>query len=566
MLSGNYSEGTSRRSFLQTVGVLSSLASLGVTSAETVRDSSSSPSDENLIVGTAHGISVADAESGIQADLPTGAQVIRRNDAIGFLEIHLPDGVSTQAKSSVVSTLERRSDVAYVEENKTYYPLQVQPSDPRFGQQYAPQLVNAPTAWESTLGSSGVTIGVVDQGVDYTHGDLQAQFGSVVGRDFVDNDSDPAPEPTPNQRQSEIHGTHVSGIASATTDNGTGVAGMSNSTILSARCLSVGGGSLGAIADGITWCADQGADLINMSIGGGGASPTLRNACNYALNNGALPIAAAGNNGTRGVTYPAGFDSVVAVSAVNSNEQLANFSQYGPAIEVTAPGVNVLSTVPDDIGQPVQYQQLSGTSMACPSAVGVAALGLAADPSMSPEELRQLLKETARDIGLPQEQQGDGLVDAAALVEAAGGGGGGNTAPSASASASSTNVDVGQSVTFDASGSSDPDGSIASYSWMFGDGASASGQTASHSYSSAGDYTATVTVTDDDGATDSDSVTITVDDGGGGGCDAPAYSNTTIYWPGDRVTYQGALWEATLLTMANPPSEGNNYWTKIHDC
>ncbi len=565
MSNGKYTGATSRRTFLYIIGVLGSSATFGGAKADNTPESSDSANETELIVGIDQRVSITDAKAAIRADLPSKSRIVRSNEAIGFLEVHVPEKASSPSKSAIESTLQSRNDVTYVEENKSYYPQQINPSDPQFEQQYAPQLANAPEAWEETDGSASVTIGIIDQGIDYTHEDLEGQFGADNGRDFVDGDSDPAPEPAPNQRQSEIHGTHVAGIASATTDNATGIAGMSNSTILSARCLSVGGGSVGAIADGITWCTDQGSDLINMSLGGGEPSQTLQNACEYAHSNGALPIAAAGNNGTRGVSYPAKFDSVVAVSAVDSSEQLASFSQYGPSIEVTAPGVNVLSTVPNDIGQPVQYQELSGTSMACPAAVGVAALGLAADPSLSPEALRQLLKDTARDIGLSQEHQGSGLVDAAALVAAADDGGDGNTAPNASANASSSNVDIGQEVTFDASGSSDTDGSVSSYSWSFGDGDSATGQTVSHSYSSPGDYTSTVTVTDDDGATDDDSVVITVGDGGGG-CDAPAYSNTTVYRPGDRVTYQGALWEATLLTMANPPSAGNHYWKKIHDC
>ena len=549
-------EGSSRRSFLRAIGVLGSTALFGVAGADD--GSAGGPSDDGeLVVGIDSRVAVADAESGIEQDLPSGSEITRKNDPIGFMSVKLPDN-QARTQASVSRALESRRDVAYVEPNATYKPL-VQPDDPSFGQQYAPQLVNAPEAWETTFGSSDVTIAVVDQGTDYEHPDLQDQFGSTVGRDFVDNDSDPMPD-SPRQ---ETHGTHVSGIASATTNNGTGVAGMSNSTLLSCRCLADGGGSLAAIADGIQWATDQGADIINMSLGGGGPTETLRSACDYALNNGTLPIAAAGNSGERGVSYPAGYDSVMAVSAVDSSESLARFSQYGPKIDVAAPGVQVYSTVPNG-----GYSNMSGTSMACPAATGVAALGLAADPTLSAEELKQLLKETARDIGLSEEQQGAGLVDAAALVEAAGDGGDDNTGPTASASASPTSATVDESIDFDASGSSDPDGTITSYEWAFDDGASAEGATVTHSYGAAGEYTATVTVTDDDGASDTASVTVTVEsDGGGGSCDAPAWDSGTTYTGGEQVTHNGSLWEAKWWTQGDEPGASQwGPWEKVTDC
>jgi serine protease len=216
----------------------------------------------------------------------------------------------------------------------------------------------------------------------------------------------------------------------------------------------------------------------------------------------------------------------MAVSAVDENENLASFSQYGDKVDVAAPGVDVLSTWTTNKSQyGGKYEKISGTSMACPAASGVAALGLAAaggSGSLTPNELRSRLKNTAVDIGLSTQKQGAGRVDALNIVDAAGDGGGGgggdgNTAPTVSINASSTTVDAGQSVEFDGSGSSDSDGSISSYSWDFGDGATASGVSATHTYDSAGDYTATLTVTDDDGASSSDSVAVTVESTGGGG-------------------------------------------------
>ena len=544
-----------RRDVLRGLGAIGGIAAFStVTGANPSRQPG--PKPDELVVGTEPTVSTVSAQANVESALATGEEVVHRNDALGYFAVRVPDEAQAQAASSVAKRIERQDGVAYVEPNATYY-TQLQPDDAQFASQYAPQQVNAPTAWDTTLGSSDVTVAIVDNGTHYDHQDLQAQFGAEKGRDFVNDDSDPKPG------AGTVHGTHVAGIASATTDNGTGVAGMSNSTLLAAQVLGSQGGSLTDIADGIQWTADQGADIINMSLGGGGFSQTLKDAVGYAVSQGALPICAAGNNGSRGVSYPAAYEECVAVSAIDSSENLASFSQYGPSVDVAAPGVDVLATVPSD-----DYDTLSGTSMACPAASGVAALGLAANPSWGPEELRQNLKSSAVDIGLGDEEQGAGRVDAANIVE-----GGGdppdNQAPSASVTASSTDVSVGDTVEFDASGSSDADGSISSYQWSFGDGDSASGATVSHSYSSTGDYTATVTVTDDDGATDSASVTVSVtSDGGGGGCDAPAWDPDEVYSGGDQVSHDGFLWEANWWTQGDEPGAGGQWgpWEQLQEC
>jgi serine protease len=149
-----------------------------------------------------------------------------------------------------------------------------------------------------------------------------------------------------------------------------------------------------------------------MSLGGGGYSDTMKNAVSYATDNGALVVCAAGNDGTQGVSYPAAYSECVAVSAVNSNEQLASFSQYGSSVELCAPGVDVLSTTTEARGG---YERLSGTSMACPVASGVAGLTLA-QWDLANNELRSHLKNTAADIGLSSDEQGSGQVDAHAAV------------------------------------------------------------------------------------------------------------------------------------------------------
>ncbi len=493
---------------------------------------------------------MASVQQTVERDLPSDANVVHENENLGYIAVEVrDDGPSTM--DAVATRIERQSGVRYVEENATHHAF-AQPNDPKFDQQYAPQQVGAPSAWDTTFGSEGVTVAIVDTGVDYTHPDLESRFGTNKGYDFAGGDGDP------DAPSGENHGTHVAGIASATTDNGTGVSGMSDSTLLACRALGGGSGSTADIADAVEYATDQGADIINMSLGGGGYTDTMKNAVSYAVNNGTLPICAAGNNGSGSVSYPAAYDECVAVSAVDENENLADFSQYGPNLDVAAPGVDVLSTWNDS-----PYNSISGTSMACPAASGVAALGKAVEPGLTATELRSKLKNTAVDIGLSEQEQGAGRVSAANIV---GGGGGGNNAPTVSIDASSATVTVGQEVTFDGSGSSDSDGSISSYDWSFGDGTTATGQTVTHTYSAAGDYSASLTVTDDDGAESTDSVSITVesDGGGGGSCgDAStggsADSSLSGYWDAESYTYTTSLDSTCQVTVSLDGPSGADF-------
>ncbi|WP_257298581.1 S8 family serine peptidase [Haloarchaeobius sp. FL176] len=531
--------GTNRRTFLKTTGVAASAAAFaGLTQATPGREPGAK--ENELLVGISSSTSMASVQRKVERDLPSDANIVHENDNLGYIAVEVrSDGPSTM--DAVSSRIERQSGVRYVEQNTTHHAF-AQPNDPKFAQQYAPQQVRAPSAWDTTFGSEGVTVAIVDTGVDYTHPDLQSRFGSNKGSDFAGGDGDPiAPS-------GENHGTHVAGIASATTDNGTGVAGMSDSTLLACRALGGGSGSTADIADAVEYATDQGADIINMSLGGGGYTNTMKNAVSYAVNNGTLPICAAGNDGSSSVSYPAAYDECVAVSAVDSNENLANFSQYGPNLDVAAPGVDVLSTWNDS-----PYNKISGTSMACPAASGVAALGKAVEPGLNATQLRSKLKNTAVDIGLSEQEQGAGRVDALNIV---GGGGDGNTAPTVSIDASSATVTVGQEVTFDGSGSSDADGSISSYEWSFGDGTTATGQTVAHTYSAAGDYSASLTVTDDDGATTTDSVAITVEsEDGGGNCGdtstgGSADSSLSGYWDSKSYTYTTSLDNPCQVTVS----------------
>jgi len=424
-----------RRTFLRATGALGAAAALsGVTTATPGREPG--PKTEEILVGVS---ASADLRGTVERHVPGNAEIVHQNDGLRYVAVSFPEAAAEEAQRNFVEAVTNDQHVKYAEQNSTFT-VSLTPDDPRFGDQYAPQQVNAPAAWDTTLGSSGVTVAVVDTGAQYTHPDLDDNFQADPGYDYVDDDTDPAPD-VPSE---EYHGTHVAGIAGAAVDNGTGVAGMGNSSLIVGRGLDESGsGSLSDIADAVQWAADQGADVINLSLGGGGYTDTMKNAVSYAQDNGALVVAAAGNAGQQSVDYPAAYSECLAVSALDPDETLASYSNYGDEIELAAPGSDVLSTTTETRGA---YERLSGTSMASPAVAGVAGLTLA-QWDLANNELRSHLKSTAADIGLSSAEQGSGRVDAQNAVETDpsggddGGGGGGGGGESTSGSVSDTLFD-----------------------------------------------------------------------------------------------------------------------------
>ncbi|WP_134669880.1 S8 family serine peptidase [Halorussus marinus] len=441
-----------RRSFVKAAGVAGATAALGgVTAATPGRDPG--PKKEEILVGVSAG--AGDIEQKVTSYVPGNAEVVHKNETLRYVAVKFPSNAADVARENFIEAITKKDGIKYAEPNATHEALAA-PSDPQFGDQYAPQQVRSDEAWDTTFGDSNVTIAVVDTGAQYDHPDLADNYASDPGSDFVDADSDPYPD-APGD---EYHGTHVSGCAAATVDNDTGVAGQGNSALINGRALDENGsGSTADIADAVEWAADQGADVINLSLGGGGYTDTMKNAVSYATSNGSLVVAAAGNDGSRGVSYPAAYSGCVAVSAVDSEENLASFSQYGDSVELCAPGVDVLSTTTETRGS---YETLSGTSMATPVTSGVAGLTLA-KWDLTPTELRTHLKNTAADVGLSADQQGSGQVDAYAAVTTdpanAGGGDGGDGGESGDSTTESV----------DASLSGFWDDDDYSYAWEYSD-------------------------------------------------------------------------------------------------
>ena len=261
------------------------------------------------------------------------------------------------------------------------------PNDPGYANQWALPKIQAPEAWDLTQGSSAVRIAILDTGIDQNHEDLAAKI--VANKNF-----------TTSRTVDDLygHGTHVAGIAAAITDNGRGVAGVGfKSSLMNVKVLGDNGsGQYSWIANGIIWAADNGAHVINMSLGGSSTSSTLESAVKYAYGKGVVLVAAAGNDNTSSPSYPAYYPECIAVAATDPNDVKASFSNYGEWVDTAAPGVNIYSTLPNHNNRirVKNYGYLSGTSMATPHVAGAAALLKARYPSLTNAEIASKLIST----------------------------------------------------------------------------------------------------------------------------------------------------------------------------
>jgi type VII secretion-associated serine protease mycosin len=268
-------------------------------------------------------------------------------------------------------------------------------------------------AWKTTKGA-GITVAVIDTGVDASHPDLKGKV--LTGHEFLNHggtDRDVKP-----MTDNCGHGTHVAGTIAAVTNNGIGIAGAAPDVkILPVRVLDCGGWS-SDVAKGIVWAANKGARVINLSLGGPGPDSALANAVKYARSKNAVVVAAAGNNhgqctsGKNKTVYPGASTGAIGVGAVDSNLQHACFSNTGTYVDIAAPGVDILAPLPKN-----QYDSWDGTSMATPHIAAAAALVLAYRSTCTPDQVELRLESTARKLplGTPGDTRryGAGLVDPA---------------------------------------------------------------------------------------------------------------------------------------------------------
>ena len=285
---------------------------------------------------------------------------------------------------------------------------------PTFGgaNDWGVNLVNAPEAWASGYTGQGIVVAVLDTGVDRNHADLAGNIWTNAGEianDGLDNDGNGYVDDVygwnfangnNNTLDGNRHGTHVAGTIAAA-NNGFGATGVAyNSRIMPVKVLSdSGSGSYSGVAQGIRYAVDNGADVINMSLGGGSTDSAVQSALQYASSRGVIVVMAAGNAGAAQPGYPASNATSwgLAVGAVNSSNQMASFSNRAGSNSsmryVTAPGVQVYSTLPNG-----GYGFLSGTSMAAPHVAGVVALMLSANPNLTDAQVRQIITDTAGNV------------------------------------------------------------------------------------------------------------------------------------------------------------------------
>jgi type VII secretion-associated serine protease mycosin len=297
--------------------------------------------------------------------------------------------------------------------------FEIQPNDPLYDNQYALQHVNAAAAWNITKGSPNVVVAVIDTGVDASHPDLQGKL--VKGYDFVNNDD--TPEDTVG------HGTFVASLIAATGNDKNGIVGLAPGVkIMPLKVLDKTGGNSLLIAQAIRYAADNGAKVINLSLGGPTPSRAILQATNYAISKNVVVVASSGNDGSRRnpVEYPASFPDVISVGATGPTDKIASFSTHNSGVNVAAPGVNILGarSSNNSICRPYQgtaYCMASGTSFSAPYVSATAALMLSVNPNLTPQQVDQLLEKTATDLGPsgPDDYYGAGLINAGKAVAAA---------------------------------------------------------------------------------------------------------------------------------------------------
>ncbi len=341
-----------------------------------------------------------------------GAAEADEVDPIRVKKLRVPPG----REREVAARLRANPDVEFAEVASLVYALWT-PNDAYYaGNQWNLPKVNLPKAWDATRGRSGISVAVIDSGLDTTHPDRPTSLR--LGKDYVDGGA------------VEVdlfgHGTHVAGIVAARTNNAAGVAGVAPGiTVLAIRVLKYNSGDPDNVAKGIIEAADSGARIINLSLGTTDDIQTVRSAVEYAQGRGVLVVAAAGNSYAvdppyNPVIYPAAYPGVLAVAATTISDTRAPYSEVQSYVDVAAPGgdasASILSLCPVAQGS---YCWMAGTSMAAPHVSGLAALIWSERSFLTASQVANLIKSSAHPLGssVPNAEFGYGRIDAAAAME-----------------------------------------------------------------------------------------------------------------------------------------------------
>ena len=503
----------SRRDVVQTVGAGAAASALsGVASAGPAEYNVGIDPNAQATVGTVKG----------------KADSVKTTIELGGVRTVVTGTFSAEA----VDALDKNPNVDYVEENGQMQKLAETLT-------WGVDRIDADLNISNGADGSGATVAIIDTGLDDDHPDLQ---GNVVGGKAFETSCGAESggcrfggEGYNNNScnfewsDDDDHGSHVGGTVGAV-DNSRGVVGVAPGVdLLAGKALTgCGGGSFSAIASAVRWATDQGADVINMSLGASSGSSALQDACQYAYNNNVVSVAAAGNDGPCSdcVSFPAAYSTVVAVSSITRSDTLSGFSSTGPEVEVGAPGgandgtdsTSVLSTIPpeSDDTDGDGYAYFVGTSMASPHAAGVAAQIIAETSISDNQQVIDRMKSTAENIGLASNEQGAGLVDAEAAIGSV------DAAPSASfvTPASGETLSGTVTVQISASDSEDADDTLdVTYNVAGGTSRTTTYNSTSGYYEDSldttqfadGDVTFEANVTDSAGSTTTTTVTATVD-------------------------------------------------------
>ncbi|WP_299744511.1 Ig-like domain-containing protein [uncultured Rossellomorea sp.] len=305
----------------------------------------------------------------------------QENDAAPIVTVDVPDG---QDVESFIKDLENDSDVEYAEPDHLIK-LNHVPNDSYYSLQWHHQNIESERTWDRTKGSSDVVVAVIDNGVDVDHPEFAGRI--VAPYDTVYN--------TTTMTKGD-HGTHVAGIIGSSMDNWMGLAGVAPETSIMPidAFFNEESAYSSDVIEGIYYAVNNGADIINMSLGNYYYSNVYNDAIQYAYDNGVVVIAAAGNDNTSASHYPSSYPNVISVASTTEYDTKSGFSNYGYDIDIAAPGSSILSTLPDS-----EYGWMDGTSMASPVVAGVAALILANEPDLTNDQVADRLYTSADDLG-----------------------------------------------------------------------------------------------------------------------------------------------------------------------
>ncbi|WPZ18139.1 S8 family serine peptidase [Geobacillus subterraneus] len=367
------------------------------TAAQKKGQPSSAFSNDELVIKYRHPLSAQEHQQ-------AGGKLVKRIASLRY------DVVKLTGKTNVKEAMRRYAEnrhVVSVSRSARFVPFSAPVNDPKKVNAYYLTTLQVERAL-SLAGPHPVKVAVVDTGIDANHPELK---GKIIANYNVMN---------PLQKGAvDVHGTHVAGIITGEKDNGIGAHGVfPRAQIISIDVFNRSFFSSDYIvAEGILEAIRQKAQVINLSLGSSVPSPIVEEAVQKALAANITVVAATGNSGTSMYEYPAAYEGVIGVGAVNADRELTDFSTYGPSVDVVAPGENIYSSV-YDVDKQSTFAELSGTSMATPMVTATVAMLLSKNPKLTPYDIHYILNETASDLGRKgyDLQYGHGLVNPVAAL------------------------------------------------------------------------------------------------------------------------------------------------------